>query len=162
MTFKEVDEKISHYEVELKKCADEIAQTELFLKNDNDDVKNLAKAHKLKVEFFCFVTTSYIDWLCVYRNLQRSKSEWENYYNIKIAYLIAYETINTYYKFKGDSHAQPPLFYRQPAQGYRPVLHAAGPHVGHHRARPGMDDLRGAHRVPHLCLRAGPGLHPHP
>ena len=37
-------------------------------------------------------------------------------------------------------------FYRQPAQGYRPVLHAAGPHVGHHRARPGMDDLRGAHR----------------
>lgn len=34
--------------------------------------------------------------------------------------------------------------------------------VGHHRARPGMDDLRGAHRVPHLCLRAGPGLYPHP
>ncbi len=102
MTFKEVDEKINHYEIELKKCVDEIAQTELFLENDNDEVKNLAKAHKLKVEFFCFVTTSYIDWLCVYRNLQRSKSEWENYYNIKIAYLIAYETINTYYKFKGE------------------------------------------------------------
>lgn len=73
MTFKEVDEKINHYEIELKKCVDEIAQTELFLENDNDEVKNLAKAHKLKVEFFCFVTTSYIDWLCVYRNLQRSK-----------------------------------------------------------------------------------------
>ncbi len=113
MTFKEVDEKINHYEIELKKCVDEIAQTELFLENDNDEVKNLAKAHKLKVEFFCFVTTSYIDWLCVYRNLQRSKSERENYYNIKIAYLIAYETINTYYKFKGEIYKTVKKDYEQ-------------------------------------------------
>ncbi len=67
-----------------------------------------------------------------------------------------------YYKFKRRLPCSTAAFYRQPAQGYRPVLHAAGPHVGHHRARREWMTCVGRIAFPHLCLRAGPGLYPHP
>lgn len=97
-TFKEIDQRIENYEEELDWGFK-------ILKNfDNPEFKDSFKSlgyEKIKIEFYCFVTSSYIDLLCTYRNLKRSKTEWEKSYNIKFAYLIAYETINTYYKYKG-------------------------------------------------------------
>lgn len=103
MTFREIDERIAHYEEELNRGAGLINKIEISLKSKHESDHDLhLENKKLKIEFFCFVTTSYIDLLCTYRNLKRSKSDWERSYNIKIAYLIAYETINTYHQYKGD------------------------------------------------------------
>lgn len=103
MTFKEIDERIAHYEEELDWGANLISKIEASLTSKpNEEQNQLLENRKMKIEFFCFVTTSYIDLLCTYRNLKRAKSDWERSYNIKIAYLIAYETINTYHKYKGD------------------------------------------------------------
>lgn len=103
MTFKEIDERIAHYEDELNWGAGLISKIDTSLNSKrNPEHVLLLENKKLKIEFFCFVTTSYIDLLCTYRNLKRSKSDWEKSYNVKIAYLIAYETINTYNKYKGD------------------------------------------------------------
>lgn len=98
-TFKEIDQRIKNYEEELKwgfntlKNYDDEYLKPVLLENGYD---------KIKIEFYCFVTSSYIDLLCTYRNLKRSKTNWERTYNIKFAYLIVYETINTYYKYKGE------------------------------------------------------------
>lgn len=103
MTFKEINERIYHYEEELKKCYQGILtlNNEISKQNDTKQTEAL-KIYKTKIEFFCFVTTSYIDLLCTYRNIRRAKSDWEKYFSVKIAYLIAYETINTYHKYKGE------------------------------------------------------------
>lgn len=103
MTFKEINERIYHYEVELKKCCKEILTfTKAISKQTDTEKIEILKIQKIKIEFFCFVTTSYIDLLCTYRNIKRAKSDWEKYFSVKIAYLIAYETINTYHKYKGE------------------------------------------------------------
>lgn len=103
MTFKEINEKIFHYQSELKECYLVLQNIDKVIKEENRIlIIELLKIQKTKIEFFCFVTTSYIDLLCTYRNIKRAKSDWEKYYSIKIAYLIAYETINTYYKYKGE------------------------------------------------------------
>lgn len=103
MTFKEIDERINHYEEEIEWSASYIKGINKTL-NITRSLKrtNLLQNEKMKVEFFCFVTTSYIDLLCTYKNLKKSKSDWEKFYNLKIAYLIAYETINTYHKYKAE------------------------------------------------------------
>lgn len=99
LTFKEIDQRIENYEEELEWGFN-------TLKNyDNPKFKNTFQSlgyEKIKIEFYCFVTSSYIDLICTYRNLKRAKTDWEKSYNIKFAYLIAYETINTYYKYKGQ------------------------------------------------------------
>lgn len=98
MTFKEIDQRINHYQEELEFSAG-------LLKNrDSLNEKNviISDNKKMKIEFFSFVTSSYIDLLCTYRNLKRAKSDWEKFYNIKIAYLFIYETVNTYHKYKGE------------------------------------------------------------
>ncbi len=98
-TFKEIDERIENYEEEL------IWGFNVLKNYDNENFKEIFQKNgyeKIKIEFYCFVTSSYIDLLCTYRNLKRSKSNWERTYNIKFAYLIVYETINTYYKYKGE------------------------------------------------------------
>lgn len=103
MTFKEINEKIFHYEEELKECYYVIQNIDKVINEEKDNlVIDFLKNQKTKIEFFCFVTTSYIDLLCTYRNIRRAKSDWEKYYSTKIAYLIVYETINTYYKYKGE------------------------------------------------------------
>lgn len=103
MTFKEINEKVLHYEEELKYGSKIISDLTNLISNQSDE-KTIEYLYieKMKVEFFCFVTASYIDMLCVYRNIKRSKSEWEKFYNLKITYLIAYETINTYHKYKRE------------------------------------------------------------
>ncbi|KUO64815.1 MAG: hypothetical protein APF83_14165 [Lutibacter sp. BRH_c52] len=103
MTFKEIDERINHYEEEIEWSANLIKRLNEILVDEESKslIENIEK-QKMKVEFFCFVTSNYLDLLCTYRNLKRAKSDWEKYYNIKIAYLISYETINTYHKFKGQ------------------------------------------------------------
>jgi hypothetical protein len=98
MTFKEIDGRIIHYQEELKWSANLLKNRDFLNKEEiiiTDNKKN-------KIEFFSFVTNSYIDLLCTYRNLKRSKSDWERFYNVKIAYLFIYETINTYNKYKGE------------------------------------------------------------
>lgn len=98
MTFKEIDARIIHYQEELQWSANLLKNRDFLNKEKiifTDDKKN-------KIEFFSFVTTSYIDLLCTYRNLKRSKSDWERFYNVKIAYLFIYETINTYHKYRGE------------------------------------------------------------
>lgn len=103
MTFKEIDERICHYEDELDWCANALpALTNLIEGEESNRQILYLESQKMKLEFCCFVTTSYIDLLCTYRNLKRSKTKWEKFYNIKMAYLIAYETINTYYKYKAE------------------------------------------------------------
>lgn len=103
MTFKEIDERIGHYEEELEWCAEQIQIIDQNLKSKSNDVQiALLEVYKLKIEFFSFVTASYIDLLCTYRSIRRSKSSWEKFFNTKIAYLIIYETINTYHKYKGE------------------------------------------------------------
>lgn len=103
MTFKEINARIDHYEKELKRNVDHLHEVNLFeSQTDNLEVKLYLQNEKLIVEFFCFVTSSYVDLLCTYRNFKRSKSNWENSYNLKIAYLLIYETINTYHKYKGQ------------------------------------------------------------
>ncbi|MDF2189834.1 hypothetical protein [Paraflavitalea sp. CAU 1676] len=103
MTFKEIDERINHYEDELKGCYQVIIRLDkaTLIEIDNSKKESI-RIRKMKIEFFCFVTTSYIDLLCTYRNIKRAKSDWERNFSIKIAYLIAYETINTYHKYKGE------------------------------------------------------------
>ncbi len=98
-TFKEIDESIENYEEEL------IWGFNVLKNYDNENFKEIFQKNgyeKIEIEFYCFVTSSYIDLLCTYRNLKRSKSNWERTYNIKFAYLIVYETINKYYKYKGE------------------------------------------------------------
>lgn len=98
MTFKEIDERIIHYQEELEWSA-------RLLKNKdslNEKSVIISDNKEMRIEFFSFVTSSYIDLLCTYRNLKRAKSNWEKFYNIKIAYLFIYETINTYHKYKGE------------------------------------------------------------
>lgn len=103
MTFKEINERIAHYEKELTRNVDHLHEIHLCDGRTNDStIRFLLQNERIKVEFFCFVTSSYIDLLCTYRNFKRSKSEWENTYNLKIAYLLIYETINTYHKYKGQ------------------------------------------------------------
>ncbi len=103
MTLKEINEKVIFYEEELDWAASQLKKIDQILKlKANKKQINLIKYQKLKIEFFCFTTTSYIDILCTYRNLKRSKSNWEKFYNIKIAYLVAYETINTYQKYRNE------------------------------------------------------------
>jgi len=103
MTFKEINERIYHYEEELKQCYRGILTLNNEISKQTDTKQSDAlKIYKTKIEFFCFVTTSYIDLLCTYRNIRRAKSDWEKYFSVKIAYLIAYETINTYHKYKGE------------------------------------------------------------
>ena len=102
-TFKEIDRQIKNYEEELKFWYN-------VLKNMNpkeyDKVFSSDGFHKNKVEFFCFVSASFIDILCSYRNLKRAKSNWEKTYNLKIIYMTVYETINTYHKYKGQIYKQ--------------------------------------------------------
>ena len=98
MTFKEIDERIIHYQEELEWSA-------RLLKNKdslNEKSVIISDNKEMRIEFFSFVTSSYIDLLCTYRNLKRAKSNWEKFYNIKIAYLFIYETIKTYHKYKGE------------------------------------------------------------
>jgi hypothetical protein len=103
MTYKEIDEKINHYEEELEWGVNFLKQKSERLIDEKDDQKIISFMDmKMKMEFFCFVTTSYTDLLCVYKNLKRSKSEWEKFYNIKIAYLVIYESINTYHQYKKE------------------------------------------------------------
>lgn len=103
MTFKEINEIIYHYQEELKKCNHEILSLNNAISKQTDPEQTEAlKIYKIKIEFFCFVTTSYIDLLCSYRNIKRAKSDWEKYFSVKTAYLIAYETIKTYNKYKGE------------------------------------------------------------
>ncbi|WP_281323558.1 hypothetical protein [Flavobacterium aestivum] len=98
MTFKEIDQKILHYEEELEFAVNLLKSIPQL----NTKSTIISENKRMKIEFFCFATTSYIDLLCTYRNLKRSKSDWEKFYNIKIAYLLIYETINTYHKYKSD------------------------------------------------------------
>lgn len=98
-TFKEIDQRIENYEEELHWGFNTLKN---FDNSELNDIFISLGYEKIKIEFYCFVTSSYIDLLCTYRNLKRSKTEWEKSYNIKFAYLIAYETINTYYKYKGE------------------------------------------------------------
>lgn len=98
MSFKEIDERIIHYQEELEWSA-QLLRNRDFL-NQNRVI--ISDNKKMQIEFFSFVTSSYIDLLCTYRNVKRSKSDWEQFYNIKIAYLFIYETINTYHKYKGE------------------------------------------------------------
>ncbi|WP_345086942.1 hypothetical protein [Flavobacterium cheonhonense] len=98
MTFKEIDERINHYQEELELSARLLSKIDFLNKED----VVISDQKKMKIEFFSFVTSSYIDLLCTYRNLKRSKSAWEKFYNIKIAYLFIYETINTYHKYKSE------------------------------------------------------------
>ncbi len=98
MTFKEIDERINHYQEELEFSARLLLNRDYL--NEKDVV--ISDNKKMRIEFFSFVTSSYIDLLCTYRNLKRAKSDWEKFYNIKIAYLFIYETINTYHKYKGE------------------------------------------------------------
>lgn len=103
MTFKEIDERIHHYEEEIHWCTAFIRNISESMKTEsNKEQATTRECQLMKMQFFCFVTTSYIDLLCSYKNLKRSKSNWESFYNLKIAYLIIYETINTYHKYKGD------------------------------------------------------------
>jgi len=103
MTFKEIDERINHYQEELEWSV-------MILKNSikddsynkEVDVIEILVYEKARVEFFSFATATYIDLLCTYRNLKRAKTDWEKFYNLRIAYLTIYETINTYFKFKGE------------------------------------------------------------
>jgi DNA replication initiation complex subunit (GINS family) len=98
MTFKEIDEKINHFQEEL-----EFSARLLKSRNASSEINAvISENKKMQIEFFSFVTSSYIDLLCTYRNLKRAKSDWEKFYNIKIAYLLIYETINTYHKYKGE------------------------------------------------------------
>ena len=118
MTLKEIDERILHYEDELKQSIGLIKRVDKKLaKNKVEENIQFLKIQKMKIEFFSFVTTSYIDILCTYKNLKRAKTEWEKFYNIRIAYLIAYETINTYHKYKGEIYktvnSQDKDFYKQ-------------------------------------------------
>lgn len=103
MTFKEINERIYHYDDKLKHCNNVVTGLNNAISVENDTtLKGILKIQKTKIEFFCFVTASYIDLLCTYRNIKRAKSDWEKYFSIKIAYLIAYESIQTYYKYKGE------------------------------------------------------------
>tara|TARA_R110000751_G_scaffold125869_3_gene227616 strand:+ start:7525 stop:8151 length:627 start_codon:yes stop_codon:yes gene_type:complete len=103
MTYKEIDERINHYQEELEWS---VMILKNAIKNENYnkelDVIEILGYEKARVEFFSFVTAAYIDLLCTYRNLKRSKTDWEKFYNLRIAYLTIYETINTYFKFKGE------------------------------------------------------------
>ncbi|HRB71187.1 MAG TPA: hypothetical protein PK776_05000 [Flavobacterium sp.] len=98
MSFKEIEERIIHYQEELEWSA------QLLKNRDSLNLNSviISDNKKMRIEFFSFVTSSYIDLLCTYRNLKRSKSDWERFYNIKIAYLFIYETINTYHKYRGE------------------------------------------------------------
>ena len=98
MTFKEIDERINHFEDELKFSARLLKSRE----TSSEINTVISDNKKMQIEFFSFVTSSYIDLLYTYRNLKRAKSDWEKFYNIKIAYLFIYETINTYHKYKGE------------------------------------------------------------
>ena len=98
MTFKEIDERINHFEEELEFSARLLKSRE----TSSEINAVISDNKKMQIEFFSFVTSSYIDLLCTYRNLKRAKSDWEKFYNIKIAYLFIYETINTYHKYKGE------------------------------------------------------------
>ena len=103
MTFKEIDARINHYQEELEWSVMILKNT---IKDEEYDTKldviAILGYEKARVEFFSFVTATYIDLLCTYRNLKRSKTDWEKFYNLRIAYLTIYETINTYFKFKGE------------------------------------------------------------
>lgn len=98
MTFKEIDQRIIHYQEELEFAVSLLRNIHQL--NSNSTL--VSNTEKMKIEFFCFATTSYIDLLCTYRNIKRSKSDWEKFYNIKIAYLLIYETIRTYHNYKKE------------------------------------------------------------
>lgn len=103
MTFKEIDEQINHYQEELEwsvRILKNSIKNESYNKEIN--VIEILSYEKARVEFFSFVTASYIDLLCTYRNLKRAKTDWEKFYNLRIAYLAIYETIKTYFKFKSE------------------------------------------------------------
>jgi hypothetical protein len=101
MTFKEIDGIVKHYEEEIDGCVDLMKNINKNLKKEKDEKVIAAFEHtNSMLEFACFVSACYIDLLCTYRNLRRAKTEWEYSYNAKIAYLLIYETINTYHKYQ--------------------------------------------------------------
>jgi len=103
MTIKEIDEKITHYQSEIAMCADDLKVYNALLgKKISSKKKHEVEQRKMTTEFFSFVTTSYIDLLSSYKNFKRSKLDWEKFFNLKISYLIIYETINTYHQFKKE------------------------------------------------------------
>tara|TARA_A100001391_G_C4849666_1_gene219352 strand:+ start:251 stop:520 length:270 start_codon:yes stop_codon:yes gene_type:complete len=87
LTYKEIDERILNYEEELVWGYNTLKAYDI--EEYNKVFKSLGY-EKIKIEFYCFVTSSYIDLLCTYRNLKRSKTEWEKSYNIKFAYLVSF------------------------------------------------------------------------
>ena len=103
MTFKEIDERINYYQEEVEwsvRILKNSIKDESY--NKVSDVIEILGYEKGRVEFFSFVTVSYIDLLCTYRNYKRAKTDWEKFYTLRIAYLTICETINTYFKFKGE------------------------------------------------------------
>ncbi|MBO6879776.1 hypothetical protein [Winogradskyella sp.] len=103
MTFKKINEILKEYEEDLHFFFKILENHKKFLLNKvEDDPLKYLKWDKKNINFHCFVTSSYIDLLCIYRNLKRSKTNWEKTYNLKLAYLMIYETIKTYHKFKKE------------------------------------------------------------
>jgi hypothetical protein len=100
---KEIDAKLLHFKEELDWGAELLRKIDNVIHTEKDEsIIPLHRIHRLKIEFFCFTSTSYIDHLCAFKNLKRSKTDWEKFYNTKNAYLIIYETINTFHKYKGE------------------------------------------------------------
>ena len=85
MTFKEIDERINHYQEELEWSV-MILQNSIKNESYNKelDVIEILGYEKARVEFFSFATATYIDLLCTYRNLKRAKTDWEKFYNLRI------------------------------------------------------------------------------
>jgi hypothetical protein len=103
MTFKEIDKRIAHYQSEVAMCTDDLKMyNNLLSKKISSGKKLKLEQRKMTTEFFSFVTTAYIDLLSSYKNFKRSKSDWEKFFNLKISYLIIYETINTYHQFRRE------------------------------------------------------------
>jgi hypothetical protein len=102
MTLKEIDKRIKHYEKEIHISANILKGLEELVQKKKIKNRVAHDSHVVKIEFFSFVTSSYIDLLTTYKNFKRARSSWERYYHIRLAYLIAYETINTYHKYKGE------------------------------------------------------------
>ena len=69
MTFKEIDARINHYQEELEWSVMILKNT---IKDEEYDTKldviAILGYEKARVEFFSFVTATYIDLLCTYRN----------------------------------------------------------------------------------------------
>ncbi len=84
---------------ELRSFLNKVEQLEIFYKQINKElaIEDLT-SFKNQLNFTGFLTISILDLLAISKNIIVAKQQWELTHQLKLGYLIIYETINSYHR----------------------------------------------------------------